>query len=286
MKNTLLLSVILCFTLTATCQDYTSGGSLVVAMQTTEGMLIVADKKLTSTTTTTSFTNAQPIYSLGNKISKFNTYYAYAITGRAITSFNPLLGGVVTFDMQQIVSRFLDQYNYPYVTASFLDSLGQFIKNEYKETLLLHDRFSPPNGTRNSNLTTDVLICGYNPTLKKFQIGIVKFNMGDVLAEQAGLTYILLMEEGFLFSSILFTGHVDLILELQSGSNIKYDELRKNKLVDDVIHNKKRKLYKPEYAIKLAKWIIEETSKITPTVSKEVDVAIIDEKGFRWLEHN
>ena len=54
-------------------------------------------------------------------------------------------------------------------------------------------------------------------------------------------------------------------------------------MMQKFIGNKDKVNFHSYEVIHFSKWLIEETSKIDKTVGEAIDIAIIDEKGFRWM---
>jgi len=253
------------------------GGSLVITSSAKEGLIMVADKRSVETN------GKDSTFSETTKIYPLNKYYAFTIAGK----LSAKAGGFfpANFESVNVIRDFFSNNTNPVISQKLLEDLGNHLFDNYKpilDRIRIQRALSCPYGHTITKLV-DVSLCGFDVKSKRYQFGTLSvFYMENYSADngyhyKGECLWAAYSESYDAFrssSQISIAGKTDLAFQL-----IRNHDERMEKF----IQNKDKLNFSSAEIITFSKWLIEETSKVDKTVGVGVDVAVINENGFRWV---
>src|SRR5260221_2058125 len=280
------------------CQTTIGHGSLVVVTPSKEGLIIVADKRLTLLTTTKKdnyslYSGDKTItYASINKIDSLDKFYGFSVCGKRNTANNHFWM-TYSFDAVQIIRTYFKKHLIKLDDAKILEQLTEELKTQWlevdKQEFKLFDAYIPMEEPQS---LLCVIFYGFNRVSKVYQLSIIELALLKIedksifntsypakyKTEVVCLTKII-PSDSLKISSHTAIGEIDLDRRLTTGANPKFDSIRQLGVARNFLPHAKKMLEKKE-VIAFSKWLIRETSKERKSVSENVDVAIINRKGF------
>jgi hypothetical protein len=256
------------------CQSSHSSGSLVVAIPSQDGLVIVSDRKVTTI-------NPLAITTYGDerKIESINKFYGFTVTGRRREQGNVGDQNLV-FNSPEIVKEFFKDNGEINLDPETLEALANKLMSSYLPILKSKATSLPKNSEKD---LLAVLLYGYNVQLQEYQLRMIRilYTVSNKLfLRWEGSSY---KELDFKSSKVSSLGESFLVIELQNGNKKEFDELRSTKNAKEFLIDTKQ-LYSTEKVIDFSKWIIRETSQRTDTVGEDVDAVLITSIGIKSLE--
>jgi hypothetical protein len=271
MKFTLILMV--ANIMIGNCQSSYSAGSLVIAIPSQEGLVIVSDRKMTNVNP---FANTT--YGDERKIDTVNKFFGFTVTGRRREHGN-VEGQNLAFNSPEIVKDFFKDKDQINLDPGTLEGLANKLMNSYFPILKSKANSLPKNSEKD---LLAVLLYDYNVQLQEYQLRMIRIlhTVGNrLIIRWEGSTY---KELDFKSSKESSLGESFLVIELQNGKKKEFDELRATTNAKEFLIDVKQ-LYSAQKVIDFSKWIIRETSQRNDTVGKDVDAILITTIGIKSL---